>query len=49
MVKVYVNLIRMGLKTLDDVPMRLKKCVKAGLDLTDDSKDFDVLEEDNEK
>lgn len=49
MVKVYVNLIRMGLKTLDDVPMKLKSFVKAELGLTDDSKEYDVLEENNEK
>lgn len=27
MVKIYVNLIRQGLKTIDDVPERLKKAV----------------------
>lgn len=31
-VKVYVALIRKGLKTLDDVPMRLKEQVKENLD-----------------
>lgn len=31
MVKVYVNLIRMGLKTLDDVPMRLWEEVRKAL------------------
>lgn len=32
MEKVYANLIRKGLKTLDDVPDRLKKAVQALLD-----------------
>lgn len=32
MVNVYVNLIRKGLKTLDDVPEKLKEAVKAKLD-----------------
>jgi len=32
MVKVYVNLIKKDLKTLDDVPLRLWEKVKAALD-----------------
>lgn len=32
MAKVYVNLIRMGLKTLDDVPMRLWEEVRKALE-----------------
>lgn len=48
-VNVYASLIKKGLKTLDDVPMHLKKYVKAELDLTNDSKEYDVLEENNEK
>ena len=36
MVKVYVNLIRKGLKTLDDVPLRLWEQVKAALEEADE-------------
>ncbi len=36
MEKVYANLIRKGLKTLDDVPDRLKKAVQALLDGDED-------------
>ena len=32
MVKVYADLIRKGLKTLNDVPEKLKEAVKAELD-----------------
>ncbi len=32
MVKVYVNLIKKGLKTLDDVPIRIWEQVRAALD-----------------
>ena len=32
MAKVYADLIRKGIKTLDDVPNRLKEVVKAILD-----------------
>lgn len=31
MVKVYVDLIRKGLKTLDDVPLRLREQVRTAL------------------
>lgn len=36
MEKIYANLIRKGLKTLDDVPDRLKKAVQALLDGDED-------------
>lgn len=32
MVKIYANLIKKGLKTIDDVPASLKKAVQALLD-----------------
>lgn len=35
MVKVYVDLIRKGLKTLDDVPMKLREAVRAVLEGAD--------------
>lgn len=34
-VKVYVALIRKGLKTLDDVPMKLREAVGAALEVAD--------------
>lgn len=35
MAKIYANLIRKGLKTLDDVPERLKEAVKEILGIVD--------------
>lgn len=32
MAKIYANLIKKGLKTIDDVPAKLKKAVQALLD-----------------
>lgn len=34
-VKVYVALIRKGLKTLDDVPMKLREAVGSALEVAD--------------
>lgn len=37
MAKVYANLIRKGVKTIDDVPSKLKKAVQAILDAHSDA------------
>lgn len=37
MAKVYADLIRKGVKTIDDVPAKLKKAVQAILDAASDA------------